>query len=88
KNSKNSFSLWEKAGMRVIKSSNYIPHPSPLPEGEGIIRGSLMLFPPISINTITKILKLSIYTNHPLFSYHGRTVKKATVYTPFFLNTS
>jgi hypothetical protein len=41
KNSKNSFSLWEKAGMRVIKSSNYIPHPSPLPEGEGIIGSSL-----------------------------------------------
>ncbi len=39
---KNSFSLWEKAGMRALKSIGYFPNPSPLPEGEGIIRGSLM----------------------------------------------
>jgi hypothetical protein len=40
KNSKNSFSLWEKVGMRALKSSGYFPHPSPLPEGEGNIRDS------------------------------------------------
>ncbi len=32
----------EKVGMRDLKSSSYSPNPSPLPEGEGIIRGSLM----------------------------------------------
>jgi uracil DNA glycosylase len=32
KNSKNSFSLREKVGMRDLKSSIYSPHPSPLPE--------------------------------------------------------
>ncbi len=25
--------------MRALKSSGYSPHPSPLPEGEGIVRG-------------------------------------------------
>ena len=34
----------EKVGMRALKSSGYFPHPSPLPEGEGIIRGFLKLF--------------------------------------------
>jgi hypothetical protein len=37
KNSKNSFSLWEKVGMRALKSNIYNPLPSPLPEGEGIL---------------------------------------------------
>ena len=32
----------EKVGMRALKSSSYSPHPSPLSEGEGIIRDSLM----------------------------------------------
>ncbi len=32
----------EKVGMRALKSSGYFPHPSPLPEGEGIIRGFLI----------------------------------------------
>jgi hypothetical protein len=41
KNSKISFSLREKVGMRGLKSIIYIPHPSPLPVGEGIFRGSL-----------------------------------------------
>jgi predicted helicase len=42
KNSTDSFSLREKAGMRVLKSVDHSsPHPSPLPEGEGIFRGSL-----------------------------------------------
>ncbi len=40
KNSNTSFSLWEKVGMRILKSDAYIPHPSHLPEGEGIFRGS------------------------------------------------
>jgi hypothetical protein len=31
----------EKVGMRALKSSIYTPHPSPLPEGEGIVRNSL-----------------------------------------------
>jgi len=43
KNSKSSFSLREKAGMRGLESSIYTPHPNPLPEGEGIFRGSLMI---------------------------------------------
>jgi hypothetical protein len=30
-----SFSLWEKVGMRDLKSSIYNPHHGPLPEGEG-----------------------------------------------------
>lgn len=30
----------EKAGMRVVQSSSYIPHPNHLPEGEGIFRDS------------------------------------------------
>ena len=30
----------EKVGMRVLKSVGYTPHPSPLPEGEGIFRDS------------------------------------------------
>ena len=58
KNTKVSFSLWddymdavgramsgtiaEKVGMRVLKSVIYTPHPSPLPEGEGIVRSSLI----------------------------------------------
>jgi hypothetical protein len=29
----------EKVGVRDLKSSIYIPHPSPLPEGKGIFRG-------------------------------------------------
>ncbi|MEQ1543471.1 MAG: hypothetical protein ABL924_00270 [Methyloglobulus sp.] len=37
KNSKSPFSLWEKVGMRALKSSGYFPHPSPLPKGEGIL---------------------------------------------------
>jgi hypothetical protein len=36
-------SLREKAGMRGLKSIIYNPHPSPLPEGEGIFRDSLMM---------------------------------------------
>ncbi len=39
KGSENPFSLWEKVGMRGLKSS-YTPHPSPLPEGEGIVGNS------------------------------------------------
>ncbi len=35
----------EKVGMRALKSSSYSPHPNPLPEGEGIIRGYLYLKP-------------------------------------------
>ncbi len=38
KNSKSAFSLGEKAGMRGLKSSNYPPHPGPLPEVEGIVK--------------------------------------------------
>jgi hypothetical protein len=40
KNSKSSFSLREKVGMRGLKSIIY--NPSPLPEGEGIFRDSLI----------------------------------------------
>jgi hypothetical protein len=43
KNSKISFSLREKVGMRGLKSIIYTPHPSPLPVGESIFRGSLKL---------------------------------------------
>jgi hypothetical protein len=42
KNSKSPFSLREKDAMRVLKSSIYTPHSSPLPEGEGIFRDSLI----------------------------------------------
>ncbi|MEQ1545755.1 hypothetical protein [Methyloglobulus sp.] len=35
KNSKNSFSLWEKVGMRALKIIIYNHHPRPNPEGEG-----------------------------------------------------
>jgi hypothetical protein len=42
KNSKSSFSLWEKVGMRVLKSIIYNPHPSPLPEEEGVFRDPLI----------------------------------------------
>ncbi len=36
----NAGAVAEKVGMRDLKSSSYSPHPSPLPEGEGIIRDS------------------------------------------------
>jgi hypothetical protein len=42
KNSKSSFSLREKVGMRDLKSSIYNPHPSPLPEGEGVLENIVM----------------------------------------------
>ncbi|MDA1343533.1 MAG: type III pantothenate kinase [Proteobacteria bacterium] len=47
KNSKSSFSLREKVDMRGLKSSIYNPHPSPLPEGEGIFRDSRISKPAI-----------------------------------------
>jgi hypothetical protein len=43
KNSKNSFSFREKTGMRGLKSISYTPHINPLPVGEGVFRGSLIL---------------------------------------------
>ncbi len=44
KNKNTSFSPREKVGMRELKSITYPPHPSPLPEGEGMFRGSLKTF--------------------------------------------
>ncbi len=44
KNSKTSFSLWEKIGVRVSKPNCYSPHLSPLPGGEGVFRGYLIIF--------------------------------------------
>jgi hypothetical protein len=42
KNSKTPFSFREKVGMRELKSNIYNPHPSPLPDGEGIFKDSLI----------------------------------------------
>jgi hypothetical protein len=39
-----SFSLREKVGMRGLKSIGNDPHPSPLPEGEGISDATLYYF--------------------------------------------
>ncbi|MEQ1544781.1 M20/M25/M40 family metallo-hydrolase [Methyloglobulus sp.] len=57
KNSKNSFSLREKVGMRGLKSSIYNPHPSPLPEGEGIFRDSLMISKPSEFSDTIAVVK-------------------------------